>query len=86
MMAEQRRHRRADMIKADHIVGIVAEKDAEIARLRGALEQLVSLSSHYASLLNTRDGGKRIIFKNADEWLTRLAALRVPPRPEGATS
>jgi hypothetical protein len=42
--------------------------------LMEALEQSVALQSHYADLLNMHDGGKRIIFKNADEWLERLKA------------
>jgi hypothetical protein len=64
------------MTKADHIVAVVAEKDAEIARLRDGLEQSVALQSHYANILNMADGGKRIVFKTADEWLARLKALK----------
>ena len=37
-----------------------------------ALEKSVELQSHYAKLLNMYDGGKRIGFKNAYEWITRL--------------
>jgi hypothetical protein len=61
--------------KSDHIAGIYAEKDAEIARLKHALERSVSLQSHYARLLNAYDYGERIEFKNADEWLARLDAI-----------
>jgi hypothetical protein len=41
-----------------------------------ALERSVKLQSHYAWLLNQYDGGNRIGFVNADEWLQRLATLR----------
>lgn len=37
-----------------------------------ALEQSVKLQSHYATLLNMHDGGKRTPFKDANEWLHRL--------------
>jgi len=37
-----------------------------------ALEQLIHLQAHYASLLNMYDGGKRIEFKDAKQWLDRL--------------
>lgn len=37
-----------------------------------ALEESVKLQSHYADLLNMFDGGQRIKFKDAKEWLERL--------------
>ena len=37
-----------------------------------ALEESVKLQSHYAALLNQYDGGKRMTFRNADEWILRL--------------
>lgn len=37
------------------------------------LEESVTLQSHYAALLNAHDGGRRILFKNAKDWLARLA-------------
>ena len=40
--------------------------------LKDALEESVTLQSHYAELLNAYDGGERMQFKNADEWLKRL--------------
>ncbi len=40
--------------------------------LRIALEESVKLQSHYAKLLNMYDGGQRISFATADEWITRL--------------
>lgn len=41
-------------------------------RLRTALEESVRLQSHYASLLNMHDGGRRIGFTSADDWIARL--------------
>lgn len=41
-----------------------------------ALEESVKLQSHYASILNDYDGGARIQFKDANEWLYRLRALQ----------
>jgi hypothetical protein len=49
-------------------------KDAEIARLTNALRESVRLQSHYATLLNTHDGGKRMRF-SAESWIARLAEL-----------
>lgn len=40
-----------------------------------ALEKSVTLQSHYASLLNMHDGGERMTFASAEEWLARLAAV-----------
>lgn len=40
-----------------------------------ALERLVQLQSHYADLLNMHDGGQRIAFKSAAEWLLRLRKM-----------
>jgi len=40
--------------------------------LRIALEESVKLQRHYAELLNMYDGGRRITFKDADAWITRL--------------
>lgn len=37
-----------------------------------ALEESLKLQSHYASLLNMYDGGKRIEFKSVDEFMNRL--------------
>jgi len=47
----------------------------EYDELWEALEQLVKLQSHYATLLNMHDGGQRIPFKDAKEWLMRLKKL-----------
>lgn len=40
-----------------------------------ALDESVKLQSHYAEILNMRDGGERKIFKNSDEWVERLKSL-----------
>lgn len=40
-----------------------------------ALEESVKLQSHYAELLNMHDGGYRIRFTSANEWLHRLRKL-----------
>ena len=47
----------------------------EAAQLRKCLEESVGLQSHYAELLNMHDGGERMIFKSADEWIKRLRTL-----------
>jgi hypothetical protein len=41
--------------------------------LNQALEKSVQLQSHYAQLLNDYDGGHRIVFKDAKDWMARLA-------------
>lgn len=40
-----------------------------------ALEASLHLQSHYAKLLNEYDGGKRMVFDNADRWLARLQEI-----------
>lgn len=37
-----------------------------------ALEKSVKLQSHYAGLLNQYDGGERMVFESADDWVKRL--------------
>jgi len=46
------------------------------AELEQALAESLKLQSHYAALLNQYDGGERIIFGGANEFLERLAALK----------
>jgi len=48
---------------------------AFIKRMHHALEASVSTQRHYADLLNAYDGGKRMLFANATEWMERLATL-----------
>jgi len=38
----------------------------------------VKLQSHYARILNDYDGGKRMTFGSADEWIARLRAIAAP--------
>ncbi len=47
-----------------------------IAELEEGLRESVKLQAHYAKLLNMHDGGERMIFRTADEWLARLAEIR----------
>lgn len=51
--------------------------DAEIEELREALEESVRLQSHYALLLNMYDGGKRLTFASADEWIKTGRRIRL---------
>lgn len=44
--------------------------------LISALQKSVKLQAHYAWMLNMRDHGERIIFKNSDEWVARLIHLK----------
>jgi hypothetical protein len=44
--------------------------------LKEALEKSLKLQAHYAKLLNMHDGGKRCIFKSADEWINRLEEVK----------
>lgn len=46
---------------------------AEVQRLRHGLDESVKLQSHYAGLLDAYDGGHRIQFADAEDWLRRLA-------------
>jgi hypothetical protein len=49
----------------------------EIAVLKYALEESVKMQSHYATLLNMRDGGSRLTFATSDAWLRRLEELEL---------
>jgi hypothetical protein len=40
-----------------------------------ALEEAIKLQAHYAELINMHDGGQRIPFKSAKEFLDRLRKL-----------
>jgi hypothetical protein len=51
-----------------------------IGELRIALEESVKLQSHYADLLNMHDGGERIVFKSAEEWIERLREVGKIPK------
>jgi uncharacterized Zn finger protein (UPF0148 family) len=49
---------------------------AENQRLKEALEELIKLQSHYATLLNGYDDGCRHPFESAEEWMDRLEELK----------
>ena len=53
----------------------LVSKDELLAELRKALQASVRLQSHYAQLLNSYDGGKRIIFNTVEEWIARLRKI-----------
>lgn len=44
-------------------------------KLMAALETSVQFQSHYGQLLNVHDGGERMAFASADDWLARLDTL-----------
>jgi hypothetical protein len=48
-------------------------------RVEAALSESVKLQSHYARLLNQYDGGTRLQFANAQDWLDRLTVLVTNP-------
>lgn len=48
---------------------------SQLLASQAALEESVKLQNHYAGLLNQYDGGARMRFWSAQEWLARLAAL-----------
>ena len=68
------------MLSDEDIDAILERFDATAPKLRRriivetmiALEESVTLQSHYASLLNDYDGGKRRQFETAAAWMTRL--------------
>ena len=49
----------------------------QIDIMEEALKESVKLQSHYAKLLNMYDGGERMQFNNADEWMDRLRSLNL---------
>jgi hypothetical protein len=59
--------------------GVMQLARDEIVALRAALDESVKLQAHYAKLLNDYDGGKRIAFGCAQEWMDRLRALKDKP-------
>lgn len=62
-------------LELDSMEGRALAAEERVKQLRSALERSVNLQSHYASLLNVYDGGKRMQFADADAWLARLASL-----------
>jgi hypothetical protein len=55
-------------------------KKHPLADAKIALEESVKLQSHYADLLNMHDGGERMIFKSAAEWIERLREIGKIPK------
>ena len=55
------------------------------AELYAGLEAIVKLQAHYADLLNMHDGGERIPFKSADEWLIRRREIFTGAKAWGET-
>lgn len=51
--------------------------EEELRIVRNALDESVKLQSHYAGLLNNWDGGERIQFKSAKEWIARLKLVGI---------
>jgi len=49
--------------------------DYTIEDLYLALRESVKLQSHYASLLNTYDGGHRVGFSSPEAWINRLKEI-----------
>jgi hypothetical protein len=49
---------------------------ANFAEVSEALEESVKLQSHYATLLNGHDGGRRRGFRDVEEWIQRLRDCR----------
>lgn len=47
-----------------------------------ALEESVKLQSHYAWLLNMHDGGERMQFPRATDWIVRLQTTGTIPAGE----
>ena len=68
----------SDALRADLLGGAIAIDHARalLVYLLAALEESVKRQSHYASLLNAYDGGRRLTFVDADAWLARLAVPR----------
>lgn len=55
-------------------------KKHPLAEVKIALEESVKLQGHYADLLNMHDGGERMIFKSATEWIERLREIGKIPK------
>ena len=62
---------------AKHWEGVARSNFKRIDQLEEALKESVKLQSHYAKLLNMYDGGERLQFNNADEWVDRLRSLKM---------
>ena len=56
--------------------GVVGEGETFVHDLSRALDESVKLQSHYAGLINTYDGGARMVFLSIQAWLDRLSELK----------
>jgi hypothetical protein len=52
---------------------------ADYDKVLHALEESLTLQSHYAYLLNAYDGGERIGFTSAAKWIGALSSLASAP-------
>lgn len=47
-----------------------------------ALSESLKLQAHYAEILNQYDGGKRRIFNDSEEWISRLRKTGTIPKEQ----
>lgn len=62
-------------IRKAHVLALVDKHEDDVT-IQAALDASVSLQSHYATLLNGWDGGKRLTFDSSADWLERLAKIK----------
>ena len=67
---------------AEHWESVARSNFKRIDQLEAALKESVKLQSHYAGLLNMHDGGERLQFNNADEWVDRIRSLKEKKKNE----
>jgi hypothetical protein len=73
---------RLESVPASHGPVLCQLAAKTIRELRAALTESLKLQSHYAGLLNTYDGGKRMQFADNNAWLERLRAQTASQRGE----
>lgn len=59
-------------VAARHLYVDIAHSYNSPSKIMRALEESVKLQSHYATLLNTHDGGNRLVFNSTMEWMDRI--------------
>lgn len=62
------------------------QMEQELLAFAVALDESVTLQSHYGELLNMHDGGKRMTFGNSGEWMARLVEVGKLEPTDGITS
>jgi hypothetical protein len=68
-------------IDPDRLEAAIAEAlEGYAATVRVALDESIRLQAHYAQLLNQYDGGRRLVFVNAEAWIARLRETRTLPQ------